>query len=118
MARPTNGTRPRKLTAISEPYTKSQLQAALAESTGLAKKDVAAVLDELTVLVSRHLKKRNGAGTFTLPGLLKIKTMKKPATKARKMISPFTKEEITVKAKPATTVVKVQPLKALKVMAV
>ena len=105
----------RKTTAIREPYTKTQLLNALAESTGLAKKDVASVLEELSVLIERHVKKR-GAGTFTFPGLMKIKTVRKPATKARKMISPFTKEEITVAAKPASTVVKVQPLRGLKVM--
>ena len=105
----------RKTTAIRQPYTKTQLLNALAESTGLAKKDVASVLEELAVLIERHVKKR-GAGTFTFPGLMKIKTVRKPATKARKMISPFTKEEITVAAKPASTVVKVQPLRGLKVM--
>ena len=105
----------RKTTAIKEPYTKTQLLNSLSESTGLSKKDVGNVLDELGVLIERHVKKR-GAGTFTMPGLMKIKTVRKPATKARKMISPFTKEEITVAAKPAKTVVKVQPLRGLKVM--
>ena len=105
----------RKITAIKEPFTKTQLLTSLAESTGLNKKEVASVLDELSVLIERHVKKR-GAGTFTVPGLMKIKTVRKPASKARKMISPFTKEEITVAAKPAKTVVKVQPLRGLKVM--
>ena len=53
-------------------------------------------------------------GTFTLPGLLKIKAVRKPATKSRKMISPFTGQEITVAAKPASRAVKVQPLSGLK----
>ncbi len=53
-----------------------------------------------------------------LPGLLKITTVRKPAVKARKGINPFTKEEAMFKAKPATTVVKVRPLKKLKDMAV
>lgn len=106
----------RKLTAISTPYTKTQLLSAIAENTGLPKKDVGAVLDELGVIVNRHLKKR-AAGQFTLPGLLKIKTVKKPATRARKGINPFTGEETVFKAKPARTMVKVQPLKNLKDMA-
>ena len=55
-------------------------------------------------------------GTFTFPGLLKIKGVRKPATKARKMISPFTGQEITVAAKPASRAVKVQPLSGLKRM--
>ena len=105
----------RKVTALKEAYTKTQLLNELAQNTGLSKKDVQAVLDELGVAIERHLKKR-AVGTFTLPGLMKIKTVRKPATKARKMISPFTKEEITVKAKPASTAVKVQPLRGLKAM--
>ena len=57
------------------------------------------------------------AREFVLPGVLKINTIKKPAVKARKGINPFTKEEVMFKAKPATTVVKVRPLKKLKDMA-
>ena len=105
--------RARKATALKDPMTKTQLLTALAEDTGLSKKDVASVLDGLSDVVSRHLKKR-AAGQFTLHGLLKIKTVKKPATKARKGINHFTVEETMFKAKPARTMVKVQPLKALK----
>jgi nucleoid DNA-binding protein len=105
----------RKTTAVREQFTKTQLLGTLAENTGLAKKDVASVLEELSAVMERHLKKR-AVGQFTLPGLLKVKTVKKPATKARKMISPFTGEEITVAAKPARTSVKILPLKGLKVM--
>ncbi|MGK0169629.1 MAG: nucleoid DNA-binding protein [Gammaproteobacteria bacterium] len=106
----------RKTTAVREQFTKTQLLGTLAENTGLAKKEVASVLEELSAVMERHLKKR-AVGQFTLPGLLKVKTVKKPATKARKMISPFTGEEITVAAKPARTTVKILPLKGLKVMA-
>ena len=106
-----------KLTAISEPYSKSKILTEIAEKTELPKKDVSAVFDELGMLINRHIKKR-GAGSFTMPGLLKITTLKKPARKARKGINPFTGEETTFAAKPATTVVKVRPLKALKDMAV
>ena len=104
-----------KATAISEPLTKSQLLTTLAEETGLTKKECTLVLDELANVIHRHLKKR-GAGTFTMPGMFKIKTQRKPATKARKGINPFSGEETVFKAKPARTVVKVQPLKALKDM--
>ena len=104
-----------KATAISEPLTKSQLLTTLAEGTGLTKKECTLVLDELGNVIHRHLKKR-GAGTFTMPGMFKIKTQRKPATKARKGINPFSGEETVFKAKPARTVVKVQPLKALKDM--
>lgn len=104
-----------KTTAISEPYSKSQILTEIAENTGLAKKEVSAVLEELTGLIERHIKKR-GAGNFTLPGLMKITTTRKPATKARKGTNPFTGEETMFKAKPARTVIKVRPLKKLKDM--
>ena len=116
MAKAKGGDSPRKATAISAPFTKSQLLSTIADNTGLTKKDVAAVMDELTVIIGRHLKKR-GAGQFTVPGLMKIKTVRKPKTSARKGINPFTGEETTFKAKPARTMVKVQPLKNLKDMA-
>lgn len=102
-------------TAIREPYTKAQLLSALADNTGVAKRDVAAVFDELAAIIERHIKKR-AAGTFTLPGLMKIRTTRKPATRARKGRNPFTGEEIMIAAKPARTAVKVLPLKALKQM--
>lgn len=105
-----------KAAAVKEPYTKSQLLSAIAEDTGLSKKDVSAVLESMSAIIGQHIKKR-GPGQFTLPGLLKVKTQRKPATKARKGINPFTGEETVFKAKPARTVVKVQPLKALKDMA-
>ncbi len=103
-------------TAIAQPMTKSQILNHISEVTELSRKDVSAVIDELTILIERHIKKR-GAGEFKLPGLLKIKVVKKPAVKARKGINPFTGEEMMFKAKPARNVVKVQPLKALKDMA-
>jgi nucleoid DNA-binding protein len=101
--------------AITEPLTKSQLLTELADSTELSKKQVQAVLDELADIIERHVKKR-AAGQFTLPGLMKITVARKPATRARKGINPFTGEETTFKAKPARNVVKVRPLKKLKDM--
>ncbi len=106
----------RRVKAISDPMTKSQIIAQISDSTGLTKKDVNSVFDELTDIMEGHLKKR-GAGQFTLPGLFKAVTQKKPATKARKGINPFTGQETTFAAKPARTVVKVRPLKKLKDMA-
>ncbi len=105
----------RKTTALKEAMTKTQLLEALPESTGLQRKDVASVLDELGAVIERQVRKR-AVGTFTRPGLLKIKVVRKPATKARKMMSPFTGQEITVAAKPASRAVKVQPLRGLKRM--
>ena len=111
-----SGQRARSSTTVREAFTKAQTLAALADATDLTKKQVLGVLDELSGIISRHLKK-GGAGQFTVPGLLKIKTLRKPATKARRGINPFTQEETVFKAKPARTVVKVQPLKTLKDMA-
>ncbi len=102
--------------AISDRYTKTQIISELVDNTELSKKQVQSVLDELSVIIERHIKKR-ACGEFILPGLLKIATVKKPARKARKGINPFTGEEMMFKAKPAETVVKVRPLSKLKEMA-
>lgn len=104
--------------AIKDAYTKTQLFARIAEDTGLARKDVAKVFESLNEVIEGHVKSR-GAGEFKVPGLMKIKVNKKPATKARKNVpNPFRPGELMdVKAKPARKVVKVLPLKALKDMA-
>ena len=102
--------------SIKDPFTKTMLYSTIAERTELPKKDVAAVFEELASIINGHIK-RNAAGMFTLPGLLKVKVVRKPATRARKGINPFTGEPTVFKAKPARNVVKVQPLKALKDMA-
>ena len=104
-----------KVTAVKQPMTKAQLLSAIAEDTGLTRKQITEVMDSLSGQILRHIKRR-GPGTFTLPGLLKVKTMRKPARKARKGINPFTGEETTFAAKPAHTIVKIQPLKGLKDM--
>jgi nucleoid DNA-binding protein len=106
----------KRISTIKEAMTKSAMMGAIADDTGLAKKDVSAVFDSLSNIINGHVKK-GGAGTCTVPGLMKIKTVRKPATKARKGTNPFTGEEMMFKAKPARTVVKVLPLKALKDMA-
>ncbi|MDH4273618.1 MAG: HU family DNA-binding protein [Gammaproteobacteria bacterium] len=103
-------------TPIKDAMNKSQIFTHIAEFTDLSKKDVASVFNEFASLIERHVKK-NGAGTFKVPGLMKIRVVRKPATKARKGINPFTGEETTFKAKPARNVVKVQALKSLKGMA-
>ena len=95
--------------------TKSELFTNIAESTDLTRKPVAAVFDEMAGLIKRDLGKR-GPGAFTVPGLMKVRVVRKPATKARMGINPFTKEEMMFKAKPARNVVKVTALKNLKDM--
>lgn len=99
--------------AIRSKMTKSQIVGSIADSTELSKKQVAGVMDELETLIERSIKKR-GAGEFTIPGLMKITTVKKPARKARKGINPFTGEKTVFKAKPASIAVKVRPLKKMK----
>lgn len=101
--------------AVKKPTTKSETFAYIADKTGLTKKDVSAVFDSLTSLI-KHDIRRTGPGVYTVPGLMKIKVVRKPATKARKGVNPFTGEEMVFKAKPARNVVKVLPLKGLKDM--
>lgn len=104
---------------IKERYTKTQILNEIAESTELTKKQVSSVLDELSDIMERHIKKR-ACGEFVLPGLLKIQAQKVPARKAKKGVpNPFKPGELMdVAAKPASTKVKVRPLKKLKDMAV
>ncbi|MBB3168871.1 HU family DNA-binding protein [Simiduia aestuariiviva] len=109
--------KPAALKAVSERFTKTQIVTHIAETTELSKKEVSAVLEELGNVIEAHIKKR-ACGEFVLPGMLKINTVKKPAKKARKGINPFTGEETMFKAKPASTSVKIRPLKKLKEMAV
>ena len=105
----------KKSAPIKDRYSKTQIIEQIAASTELSRKQVAAVLESLGDVIEGHINKK-AVGEFVLPGLLKITSVKKPAVKARKGISPFTKEEVMFKAKPATTVVKVRALKKLKDM--
>ena len=105
----------KKTVAVKAPLTKSAMMDEIAGNTGLSKKQVSAVFDELSTLVERHIKK-GAVGQFTLPGLMKIEVRRKPATKARKGINPFTGEETIFKAKPARNVVKIRALKKMKDM--
>ena len=92
--------------------TKAELFSKISEKTGLSKKDVDGVFDALGELVRASLSKK--PGLFVIPGLLKLKVVRKPATKAKQGINPFTKEPMTFKAKPARNVIKAIPLKSLK----
>jgi DNA-binding protein HU-beta len=100
----------------STKLTKSQVFLALSEQTELSRKDVGRVFDALSALVAKQLVGRGSPGEVTIPGLLKLKAVKKPATKEREGINPFTKEPITIAAKPASKKVKAIPIKALKEM--
>lgn len=115
-AKPAANAKVKALKALQERYTKTDMLNRISEVTELSRKDVIAVFTELDNIIEAHIKKR-AVGEFTLPGLLKIVTVKKPATKARKGINPFSGEETIFKAKPASIAVKIRPLKKLKEMA-
>jgi len=93
--------------------TKSEILATISKDTELSRKQVSAVFESLNGVIKKSLR---GHGIVTLPGLLKLKVVKKPATKARKGTNPFTGEEMMFKAKPASKKVRALPLKSLKAM--
>lgn len=93
--------------------TKAQLYSQLAEETELPKKKVSELFDNLTKLIEKQLGGR-GPGEFVFPGLLKVRVVKRPATKEREGINPQTREKITIPAKPASKRVRATPLKGLK----
>ena len=101
--------------ASNKPRTKGQVLGDIADKTGLTRKEVASVFESMAGLIKKDLGRR-GPGMFTVPGLMKCRVVRKPATKARKGINPFTGEEMIFKAKPARNVVKVTALKGLKDM--
>ena len=112
-AAPKAASKPAAAKPIKEALSKSGLVAHIAENSGVAARDVRAVLASLEGAVHASISKK-GAGAFTLPGLLKITAVNVPAKPKRKGINPFTKEEQWFAAKPATVKVKVRPLKKLK----
>ena len=98
---------------IKEALNKSGLVAHISEAAQVAAKDVRAVLAALEGAIHGSISKK-GAGQFVLPGVLKITAVNVPAKPKRKGINPFTKEETTFAAKPASTKIKVRPLKKLQ----
>lgn len=101
--------------AVTKRWSKAQIVGAIAESTGLSKKDVGSVLDGLDSAIESHLA-GDSVGEFVLPGLLKIKRVEKPARAEREGVNPFTGEKITIAAKPASLGVRISALKKLKDM--
>ena len=91
--------------------TKSEIVAQICKDSELSRKQVGAVFESLNGIIKKSLR---GPGLFTLPGLLKMKVVKKPATKAREGKNPFTGQMMIFKAKPASKKVRVLPLKSLK----
>jgi len=91
--------------------SKTELIEAIASQSGLEKKQVSAVLDALSDVVYRELKAQH---EVVIPGLIKLTSVTKPAVPEREGINPFTKQPAIFKAKPARTVIKPRPVKALK----
>ena len=112
-AAPKAAAKPAAQKPIKEALTKSGLVAHIADNSGVAPRDVRAVLSSLEGAMAASVSKK-GAGTFTLPGLLKVTAVNVPAKPKRKGINPFTKEEQWFAAKPASVKLKVRPLKKLK----
>ena len=111
--KPARKAAPKAPQSIRSVLTKSQLVAHLADAAKVAAKDVRVLLAALEDSIRASISKK-GPRTFVLPGLLKITAVAVPAKKARKGINPFTGQETTFKAKPATVKVKVRPMKKLK----
>lgn len=102
-----------KIKASSKVRTKGDIYNTLAEHSGVSRKQVSAMFDGLNQMVIADLGK-SGSGTFKIPGMFKVSVVRKPATKAREGINPFTKEKTMFKAKPARNVIKARALKGLK----
>jgi nucleoid DNA-binding protein len=100
-------------TMAKGPLSKSALIQTLADKSPskLSRKDVKGILEAVASIGHTELKKN---GLFVVPGLVRMVVVKKPATKARKGINPFTGLETMFKAKPARKVIKGRPVKAAK----
>ncbi len=110
--------KPPKVSASSGPRKKSELYGLLGESVGVPRKQISQVFDTLAAVIAADVAKpsKDKPKVFTIPGMMKITARFKPATPARKGIDPFTKTEKMFKAKPASTSLKIRPLRALKAM--
>lgn len=105
-----------KVSVQKDKQTRIEILQSLAEQTNLTRVQVEALFDALNLVIEGHMKKR-GSGEFTIPKTgIKIRRVKKKATKARKMVSPLTGQEVTIAAKPARYSVKLSALKTLKEM--
>ena len=103
----------KKMKPVKTKLSKPQVLEALAEDSGMSKSEVKKVWGSLERLIEASICDQ-GYGQFTLPGLMKVTTERRPAIKSRRAINPFTKEETWLKAKPASTKVRIQALKKMK----
>jgi nucleoid DNA-binding protein len=112
---PTAGQSGNPATIAGRPMSRNDVFSHIGKHTGLQRKQVGGVFAVLEDLIRNQLGKK-GPGVFQIHGLLKLKVIRKPATKAKAGVNPFTGEAMTFKAKPARNVVKALPLKGLKEM--
>ena len=108
-------TKPVRVVASTKPRSKSEVFGTIAQHVGIHRREVASVFHVMGSMIKADLSK-SGPGVFKVPGLMRITVKRKPATKARMGVNPFTKEQVMFKAKPARNVVRVRPLQALKAM--
>ena len=108
-------TKPVRIAASAKPRSKSEVFGTIAQHVGIHRRDVAAAFHVMGSIIKADLSK-SGSGVFKVPGLMRITVKRKPATKERQGINPFTKEPTIFKAKPARNVVRVRPLQSLKAM--
>ena len=115
MGRMKTSPKPKKISAAAKPRSKGDFYSTIAEHNDMSRKQVAGVFDTMAAILAADLGK-NGPGICNVAGLMKVTVVHKPATKARKGINPFTKQEVMFKAKPPRNVIKVRPIKSLKSM--
>ena len=110
--------KPAKITPSGKQRTKGEIYRTIAEHTGLGRKDVAGVFDVMSRLMAADLAKpaKDKPKVFVVPGLMKVVAQYKPPQGERPGKNPFTGEMITIKAKPASTKIRIRPLKQLKAM--
>lgn len=106
---------PVKLATASKARSKGEFFRTIAENAGLSRQQVVRVFDVMAAIFEKDLSK-SGPGMVNVPGMMRVTVKRMPATKSREGINPFTKEPMTIKAKPARNVVKVRPLKGLKAL--
>lgn len=106
--------KPNKIVIYKNKHTRTQIFKTIAENTNLTKTQIEEVFNQLNILIEGHLRKR-GSGEITIPKTgIKLRRIKKKATKARVMFSPLTGQEVKLNAKPARLSVKLTALKFLK----
>lgn len=101
------------LKPIKTIFNKTTLLAHLVQTSGQEPKAVKAVLGALEATLLAAINKK-GAGEFSWPGVVKVTALQVPAKKARKGVDPFTKQERTFAAKPASVKVKARFFKKVK----